>query len=721
MMMPKTIRYYIFLIFGLIAILFVLKFFFAEHFSYTIWSDRDLIRASELDRVFQVSGAELYKKSGARVPGGAMYYFLFLLMKVNESPLFLYIVFFTVWVLGMGMITHKSWEISGPFAGVVTASAFLSSSLNQITAQLWNPLFGLSLAIFGYFFSIRLIETHRPKYFIVAISFFCIAAQMHLSYLAVLLALIITITIIPCGVRFKHIGYALFFNMILYSPWLLHNIFGFFGTVPIILIEETSKTPYDFIQFAKYTVVKSIANFSFNEPQQILLRLPFFSIAPVIISLILAGISKQKLNREYALERNIIIALLIFVSIWLLIIGITFTFWEEKYPAIGFHTNRYYVCIAPLIAFICGISLSSLIKYLALHQKKYVSLLIYVILIFASLKILMVGYNYVTFVKYRSRFEPFDTYTTKLEMLEDVKQTFGFDRQELIERVSIVFRYSSDAPQWYLRDTPSQYLLNQLDFKNNTDRNFNGCVFVVTTGELPIKPFSETDRGNIEKLAEQITGTEGITMVNSGSSINVQNVELEKLIHRENYSLFAVRLPTGGCPKSLTNDYSFFDTDKWILSNLPKQPDKAVEVKCDQKTTCFIIKHKIENSIFPIDIMVSIHNRGNELNIVFHSKKMRNSTQVYGYWAQAYIISPKLVLTNNDTGKRIEHLLFDGVLGGGRSFKTPWTAAPLKILPGEYTILLEFGPIGINYNLSDNMEASYPNTKIPLTFHYKVS
>jgi len=66
--------------------------FFEDYFVYTTWADRALARAQNLTREFQVYGAEYSARQGARTPGGALYYFIYVLIGLNESPLFVYAV-----------------------------------------------------------------------------------------------------------------------------------------------------------------------------------------------------------------------------------------------------------------------------------------------------------------------------------------------------------------------------------------------------------------------------------------------------------------------------------------------------------------------------------------------------------------------------------------------------------------------------------------------------
>ena len=75
----EVLTYILFVVLGTIILA---KLSAIDQFYYVIFGDRDISRALTLSDFFLVTGSELQNQDGARNPGGALYYFLYIIMKI---------------------------------------------------------------------------------------------------------------------------------------------------------------------------------------------------------------------------------------------------------------------------------------------------------------------------------------------------------------------------------------------------------------------------------------------------------------------------------------------------------------------------------------------------------------------------------------------------------------------------------------------------------------
>lgn len=109
-------------------------------FEYPLWSDRDLVRASEAWSRWIVTGAEMTYGTGARLPGGFEYTVLSLPLALTDDLL-------TVWRFQLGLevlgatllglaVARRAGSLAGALAGVLW---FASPGLVDVGSRVWNP------------------------------------------------------------------------------------------------------------------------------------------------------------------------------------------------------------------------------------------------------------------------------------------------------------------------------------------------------------------------------------------------------------------------------------------------------------------------------------------------------------------------------------------------------------------------------------------------------
>ena len=87
-MMHKKNNFTVYLLFFLFLTV-VFNFYNVYHFDLRIFGERDLLRAVNLDKSFEIFGADLGMQEGRRIPGGFNYYFLWILSSISKNVYFL--------------------------------------------------------------------------------------------------------------------------------------------------------------------------------------------------------------------------------------------------------------------------------------------------------------------------------------------------------------------------------------------------------------------------------------------------------------------------------------------------------------------------------------------------------------------------------------------------------------------------------------------------------
>ena len=101
---------------------------------------------------------------------------------------------------------------------------------------------------------------------------------------------------------------------------------------------------------------------------------------------------------------------------------------------------------------------------------------------------------------------------------------------------------------------------------------------------------------------------------------------------------------------------------------------------------------------YPLNILFEIIKIENEINIILHSKSLRNSdTFLNGFWDETHLLNPKLIFRDYSNNKTIKLDLVDGKLGE-YNMKTPWSISINNFHNGEYSVFFEFDKIQQKYN-----------------------
>ena len=101
----------------------VVRFIFPDSFTYSVWSDRDLLRALRVWNELITEGAEMNGAYYARVPGGFYYYILALFQLVSKQPVYIYLLLSSSVTAGFYIIYRTSHQVIGMVGAAAATGA----------------------------------------------------------------------------------------------------------------------------------------------------------------------------------------------------------------------------------------------------------------------------------------------------------------------------------------------------------------------------------------------------------------------------------------------------------------------------------------------------------------------------------------------------------------------------------------------------------------------
>jgi hypothetical protein len=215
-----------------------MRFLWGDDFTYNIFIDRDLSRAFFLLDDFQFTGPESNYQT-ARIPGGFMSYFLFVLQQFNPSPSFIYAVSASMSglaVLLAPFMFHRFLGITGAlFLGALLATSMV---FLEETWKLWNPSFPILLSVLIYWSFMRYIQENRLRWLFISFALIGLSFQFHMMF--VFLFIILAVIMLLLRLSFLHLLFAVGAAMLTLSPYIVYDFLnGFDNTAGLFHIEKS--------------------------------------------------------------------------------------------------------------------------------------------------------------------------------------------------------------------------------------------------------------------------------------------------------------------------------------------------------------------------------------------------------------------------------------------------------------------------------------------------
>lgn len=185
-----------------------LRFLWGSDFTYSEFTDRDLLRAFNLWDNFQYLGAESMRHT-ARTPGGAMAYFFNFLQQINPSADFIHTIVVLMDCVSLILIPVLFTRFLGPVPALIIA-VFYGVTLVVLEEiwKFWNPSITPLFAVLAYGFLFAYVEERKPYQLAVVFALAGIAGQFHVSLYALLPLSLTFVFIAGIRPRFKDIAFA---------------------------------------------------------------------------------------------------------------------------------------------------------------------------------------------------------------------------------------------------------------------------------------------------------------------------------------------------------------------------------------------------------------------------------------------------------------------------------------------------------------------------------
>lgn len=145
----------------------------------TVWGDRDLWRALNLDGAWPTLGPE--SNGGTQLPGGAFYSLLAAILGLNPSLWAAQMAVAGLFAASTLLLGWSFWRSRSPLAGALVAAALAGSGLLPSALKVWNPGYLLFFATLATLAAERALRRRGP----LALVLFGLAAavglQIHLQ------------------------------------------------------------------------------------------------------------------------------------------------------------------------------------------------------------------------------------------------------------------------------------------------------------------------------------------------------------------------------------------------------------------------------------------------------------------------------------------------------------------------------------------------------------
>jgi len=597
-----------------------------------------------------------------------MYYINYLLLQINDSPYFIYLVFLIAQFVGVLLLYDIGRRASGQLAGLVAALVFVSSPLlaGGIGRALWNPTLAIPFALLAHYFFYRILLGSHARLIVLASVFLAIAAQMHISQLMVLLIFLTLLRVYQPHTHLKIYAGAAVAILAVYSPWLAHVLFGLFPESQIPILPTQSDIAVQFRQWIKNIYDGA----SFGEPNVINAVIPF-------LALFIGGLASYLLHFKWPQgdERNRLIVI-VDSCLWIICISIVigYAFTLKNLPHVGL-VRRYYFILMPSTALLSGVSLAVLIRWYISEYKSAIGAFTTIIL----LLLLGIRGASAVFVEYRilntngeSFSIEFGNYATKIKLLDNIHNSFGFGRKELQYKTTLISQTYS-KPAFAPSIQPMDYIIKRENYMARDDA-YDGCVIVVSrmTG-VPGEYMAELKADEAVK----------ILLASPDDKFTI-----EKRIVLKQYVLIGVRFPYSTCPKSISNSFNLSAGASELETIFVGNNTTKIEKRflSEGNTSKYAVRLPFKGTNYDMKFLIDISSKNQIVSASLHSKQLNNVlNSLQGYWEEFYFENTILWLKNNDTEKKFKLRFFKGTLGRA-AYTTPWRGHSIALPKGKYSI-----------------------------------
>jgi hypothetical protein len=719
----------------ILSIIILLLTYSISDFIIDIFGDRDLVRADNLFSSFETFGADFGMQGGRRIPGGFNYYYINFLFLFSKNILIINYISYLFSVLSIWFLAKKNFEHLNLSGFLITIIIFLSSDTFVYQAKkFWNPSLGLPFITISLIFFYNFLKSFSLKNLFFFFLFSFLATQFHISFISIPILGLIFFIIYFREYWLKIIVIFFIAILISYLPLIIDLLFNTFSNYENdyeIIKNNHHKFQLGFFKFLQNEIFSRFFNlnldlsffeiliissllvlsaftlFAFQRKIIMLIKskfelLIFFSLVFLLIitslfaknlgiykfsffliffilstiSYAILVINKNQIFIDDLTIKIINFKTLIFLSI-ILLSSIGYIISYSSVNIIIGDSSRYSLVILPLYALLIGYFLSIILSWS--KPKKKLNFLIQALIIILLLVKLFIFYN--TAINNSKNHLEYN-YLNKKNIIEILNNEFELSKKDFLNNVSFYIYKNKKIKN--LSKPSFEYFIN--NFVEDYEYKSNKCYLVI------INTFSNDYKNeNFTKLLRELNSLDYLA--------NTFKDDFNDHYKFENF--FIVRSEpnlAGGCPKGLLNDYIISKKEKETYNFLnKKESNKFYKTKLGN-TFKYYLKILEKNMNYPLNILFEIIKIENEINIILHSKSLRNSdTFLNGFWDETHLLNPKLIFKDYSNNKTIKLDLVDGKLGE-YNMKTPWSISINDFHNGEYSVFFEFDKIQQMYN-----------------------
>lgn len=278
-------------------------------FHWLTWGDRDLLRAAGAEGGLQVTGAEVQRGDGARVPGGAYYYLLAIPLQFSPDPLVAWRFCAALEALAMVGLGLAAWRWRGPVAGALAAALCVTlGGWTDGLIVLWNPTLLPVFVVAMWVLFLRMVEERSARGLALWAAAAGVGAQLHLSVVPVGVLMMFALAVRRVDGLARALPGALLALITTYAPYLLDEAVRGFPNTVLLLTPAGGGSPIasNLQPLARYLATSAVTGGEVQLPARILSHLPWLALlwsgragdaARVVRNVTLAAIAVLAVNR----------------------------------------------------------------------------------------------------------------------------------------------------------------------------------------------------------------------------------------------------------------------------------------------------------------------------------------------------------------------------------------------------------------------------------------
>lgn len=648
-----------------------------EYFSYTIWADRDLVRAANMLDSPQYLGAELNYVT-SRVPGGVYYYVLAVPLLISGEPSF---VFFWTVLLNLALlvaflvVTYRYFSL---FTAVVAGLYVLGSRFfDTAISQLWNPSYSFVFIFPAYIFYIRYLHQKRHVDLALATVMIMFAGQVQLGALSLLSPLILHLLwhFQPRQTNWQRVMLSVVWVtvgvLLAFLPYWIGEIVNDFENTDAIftqnyfLIEQHGQNGVEKLIWV-INYFWSLQSGDPDIPLKIhslaeLLRLQILILLATSFFVVLIA-PHRWLRQELSFSDT---QWKIITFCWVVLGFVLFYAYAYAQP---YDAARYYVYAAPAAALLLGLTVDVIMRQL--EKTSAIRYLLGGAFILAA--ITGSALQFQTDVMNRG-----GNYQENRDRLAWIIQETGWTTSEIAARISFWSLNAADQPVDIFEHSNIDYeLLRSGDW-------FMGSAG--ETGGLMIKDWYayHTD----PPTADELFVLRNQYFANHSWFTAPYNTVLQspqiQMVSRWNDDLFLTYQVTDALPMTnLDNPYVFSPEEQQMLSLYADLSSEDVSKTTEQNKVIYVAK-VYENLMLYISVQLD----GDSYNYALHSNQLGSNAPTVGFADRYMIASPTLEWLNSE-GEVVSEVIFaEGVVGYG-GVNVPLTVSTPALAPDQYQLRL---------------------------------